>query len=562
MKSKPTISTLEEERNRHLFSLRLVADREAARDRDAQDTHDAPLPPTLIETIALTPEDADGQSDAASLVTWITGVSEDARRMLVESDIHILKSLGESNDTEYDRPFGFKETVLPIREGDTVVGALWSGKYRAASLSSSSINAIAKTLDVKPAEFSKRLEAIPVSHTHALQAQRALLEQVRDSLEWALALQERHRESAAQLLESERVRSLGTLSGGIAHHFNNLLSVILGYSSFLLNRMELSGEADKALRQISEAAQKGRRLTEEILAFAGSDVEQETPCSVHEIMQSVLSLLETQTAGRVRISKALEADKDTVRAPRSVLHQTLFNLLTNAMDSMPEGGDLAVRTDNTPLTIGGEDVPHVRIEVVDSGGTGDGTSQRDRRARRSKLSRLYGMVDQLDGTATVTSDAGLSNRAEVLLPLDRTVHDVPQPRKVKKRLAPSLIWIVDDDPIFCEMCDRVLSDDGHEVRVISSGSDLRKAWSEAKTPPSLFIIDFSMPEYNGLELCTWLREKGSKAPVILVSGFSHTQPDIHKALKMRKTYFLQKPFPVPELADIVTVALGETLLGN
>jgi FixJ family two-component response regulator len=69
-----------------------------------------------------------------------------------------------------------------------------------------------------------------------------------------------------------------------------------------------------------------------------------------------------------------------------------------------------------------------------------------------------------------------------------------------------------------------------------------------------------MPEYNGLEIVSWLREKGCKAPVILVSGFSHTQPDIHKALKIRKTFFLQKPFPVPELADIVSVALGETLL--
>ena len=115
-------------------------------------------------------------------------------------------------------------------------------------------------------------------------------------------------ELTEQLIQSERIRSLGTLSGGVAHHFNNLLSVILGYSSFVLNREQLSQEATEALQQISEAAQRGRRLTEELLAFAGSDVEEETLCHVHETIQSVLSLLQSQVHSRVRMDTRLLAN--------------------------------------------------------------------------------------------------------------------------------------------------------------------------------------------------------------------------------------------------------------
>jgi len=86
-------------------------------------------------------------------------------------------------------------------------------------------------------------------------------------------------------------------------------------------------------------------------------------------------------------------------------------------------------------------------------------------------------------------------------------------------------------------------------------------WRTARRKADLIIMDFSMPEYNGLQLCQWLRDEGAKTPVILVSGFAANQPDIKKALKLKKTHFLQNPFSFREMADTVTVALGETLIG-
>jgi len=407
-------------------------------------------------------------------------------------------------------------------------------------------SALAQSENLLPANLRQSIESASTPEEYA-----ALLPKI---LEWGTMAESLHREGVMQLLHTERERSLGTLSGGVAHHFNNLLSIILGYASFLLNRTELTEESSEALRAISDAAQKGRRLTEEILAFAGSDVEEETTCSLHEIVRSVLSLLESHTTGRIRVQTRFEAEDDQIRAPRSVLHQTVFNLLINAIDSMPQGGMLEVLIE--PATL--NDAPGIRLNVVDTAESIE--EEQDHATRAHRLSSVRGMIHQLSGTAELPDTQALINSADILLPLDRDIPAAPQMAPLRKRLAASQIWVVDDDPIFCEMCERVLTDDGHKVVTLPSGPAMMEAFDHAPEPPHLLIVDFSMPEYNGLEIVTWLRDKSCHAPVILVSGFLHTQPDIHKALKMRKTFFLQKPFPVPELADIVSVALGETLL--
>ncbi len=325
----------------------------------------------------------------------------------------------------------------------------------------------------------------------------------------------------------ERLQALGALSSGIAHHFNNLLSVILGYSSHLLNRMDLSEEAHDALLKISEAAQRGRRMTEEILGFSGSDAEEETTCSLHQMLTGLCPLLENQAAGRVRFVHHWDATDDSVHTQRSALHQSIYNLLTNFIDEhSTAGGDLHVFTNNVQRREAEQLVNYVRVRIASC------------------------------------EDPNCDDQVELMLTQSEALPAEDIPAVAPRKLASHVIWVVDDDPIFCEMCERVLGDDGHRVTTIPSGPALQAAYSSTTTPPNLLIIDFSMPDSNGLELRTWLRSEGCRAPVILVSGFSHAHPDIQKALKMRKTYFLQKPFPVPELADIVSVALGETLLGR
>ena len=372
-------------------------------------------------------------------------------------------------------------------------------------------------------------------------------------------------ELTQQLLQSERAQSLGTLSGGVAHHFNNLLSVILGYSSFVLNRESLSKEAAEALHKITEAAQRGRRLTEEILAFLGSESEEVKPCNVHDTLRQVLSLLESQTGTAIRVRTHLDARRDTVLSVPSAIHQIVFNLLTHAIDSMPDGGWLEVITSNDRLEGEAGDREYLQLDVVDLVEAG----AEERRAappgaprKNLKLSSAYGMVGRLEGSMVITEEGDAGSRVRVLLPIVVPGEAPAVEKKSRRRLTPRVIWVVDDDPIFREMCRQVLSDSGHSVQELDSGLEFRELWRKGGPQPDLIIMDFSMPEYNGLQLCEWLKAEGARVPVILVSGFAATQPDISKALRLKRTFFLQKPFSFREMTDVVTVAMGETLIGE
>jgi len=286
------------------------------------------------------------------------------------------------------------------------------------------------------------------------------------------------------------------------------------------------------------------------------------------MLTSILSLLLSQHSSKVNAETQLDAAEDTVLAPPSAIHQLIFNLLTNAIESMPEGGDLRIRSRNITEQREEGDVPCLALTFVDTGGIApldmeDADEELPGNGRSLKLSRVHGIAGSLDGSVTINADPGETTRVEVRLPVSAAG---PQPAEIltspTRHPAATTVWVVDDDRIFREMCLQVLRDEGHTVELLEDGRQMQNRWSDTGPAdlPRLMIIDFSMPEYNGLELCTWLRDEGSDVPVILVSGFSETQPDIHKALQLRKTHFLRKPFSFREMVDMVTMALGETLI--
>lgn len=567
MKKDATIQELAEERSRILRSMilfHLAAEVEAT---DVLRRIDPEYATSLFGGADLPWGDEGLYPDTARFLAEIRR-AEAVQRMCLLSDIEVLRKVKDTKADQVHRgPFGLREALFPVVLQGRVVHVVWSGKVRDEAFSAAEIADLSKTAGLSQAKAEELARSVPVVGRKPFDRVLVVCSRFRDALQQALSEHVRAADLAQQLVQSERAHSVGVLSGGVAHHFNNLLSVILGYSSFVANREKLSKEAADALHKITDAAQRGRRLTEEILAFLGSEAEEDAPCRVHDTVRSVLSLLESKTGTKVKVDSKLNAARDVVLATPSSIRQIIFNLLTNAIDSMPAGGTIEIRTRNTQMATEGGQQEYFQLEVIDSGGLSDaarrGAAGGDAGGRIGmKLSSVYGMVGRLDGTVLISAEAGAATRVQVLLPVLVEGAAVREEKKIRKRLAPSLIWVVDDDAIFREMCRQVLTDEGHTVMEASGGREFQEMWRKGGEKPDLIIMDFSMPEYNGLQLCEWLRNEGARVPVVLVSGFASNQPDIRKALRLRKTYFLQKPFSFREMADTVTVALGETLIGE
>ncbi|MEM7392538.1 MAG: histidine kinase dimerization/phospho-acceptor domain-containing protein, partial [Verrucomicrobiota bacterium] len=399
---------------------------------------------------------SDGRGDG--LLPESLTLGENGREAILQSDIAMLRQLRSTGeDLEYASPFQTVEAIYPIRIKEHIVGHLWTGKVFKGPLSDSNLENLARALGLPPDELTAHRDGLSTQNDRQLAATFETARNTRDVLEQSIRQHLQIKQYTSQLLESERTHSLGSLSSGIAHHFNNLLSVILGYSSLVLNKEELNDDSSKALRQISDAAQQGRRLTEEILAFTGSDVEEPEICALHDTMSSVLSLLQSQAASSIRIESRFNADNDAVLAYPSEIRQIVFNLISSAMDGMPSGGNLTITTSNTTLDCSVSSPDCIRIEVLDSGAMGNNVPEEemafydqnnlplvDDDQLNQKRSSLYGMVGRMRGNVTVSSNTENHTRVEVLLPLAAEL-GAEEETKARKRLAPSNIWVVDDD---------------------------------------------------------------------------------------------------------------------
>ncbi|MGD9872885.1 MAG: response regulator [Kiritimatiellia bacterium] len=478
------------------------------------------------------------------------------------------KTLATRQEQKATSRFGLYQAVVPVVVGDQVQCCLRTGWMITEPVSENLMKALQADGKIPEKDLKKAVSSLRIYTKDEELKVTEFLRQLCDLLTTLLNENRRADSLAEQLISSERARSLGALTGGVAHHFNSLLSVILGYSSFMLNRLSLPAEASDALQHISDAAQKGRRLTDEMLAFLGSESEEQSSCSVHEILENVVSLLHSQMHSRVRFEMKLGAGSDEISARPSALHQVVFNLLTNTLDAIEGSGSLSVMTRNSEVSAEGGPRRFIEIGVEEkepaaSGKNAAASGENLPPEKASlKLSSLFGLVADLEGSVMITPAAGGRPVVKVVLPVAGQAGLKPAGTEAGDQLRSSSIWVLDDDDTFREMCEFVLSGQGHKVHCLSSAQEMKDEWGSGGAKPDLIVMDFSMPDLNGLEMCQWLRRSDAETPVILVSGLSTHQPDIQKATALKRVSFLQKPFTFREMTDAVEKSLAESLIGR
>ena len=375
-----------------------------------------------------------------------------------------------------------------------------------------------------------------------------------------------------QLLQSQKLESLGTLAGGIAHDFNNILGIIMGHASLLREVAGSPAKLSKSAAAIEKAAVRGAALVRQILTFARKASVVIEPVSLNEIASELGRMIEETFPRSIAITLDLAPDLPLVDGDRTQLHQTLLNLCVNARDAMPAGGSLSITTERIrDRGQGGKQGWFARLIVADTGSGMDETTKRrvfepffttkePGRGTGLGLSVVYGIVESHNGFITVDSAPGKGTRFTLDFPL-------PHSQAVKEiaigTVEPSrtqgteTLLVVEDEEMLSELLKASLETLGYTVITASNGDQALKICETLGEKIALVISDLGLPGMSGRDLFLKLRALRPGARVVIATGY--LDPGTRTELLMLGANgFIQKPYLPDDVALAVRAALRET----
>jgi nitrogen-specific signal transduction histidine kinase/CheY-like chemotaxis protein len=380
-----------------------------------------------------------------------------------------------------------------------------------------------------------------------------------------------------QLQQSRKMEAVGRLAGGIAHDFNNLLTIISGYTELALSRPQLPGEAHADIERIENASGRAAALVRQLLAFSRKQVLQPKILDLNKIVLNLDSLLRRLMDERIDMVTRVKDDLGKVKADPAQVEQVIMNLVVNARDAMPEGGQLVVETCNTELDANYA-VEHVSVKpgryvmlaVSDTGVGMDRqtvahifepffTTKESGRGTGLGLSTVYGIVKQSGGYIWVYSEPGKGSSFKVYLPRVDEVPDAVATAGAAPRAqrGTETILIVEDEEAVRELIQTVLTEKGYDV--IPSLDPQHAEQIAARFPGEIHLLltDMVMPGTSGRELAERISARRQGIRVLFMSGYTDNVITSGGMLE-EGLAFLQKPFSPGALVQKVREVLSET----
>ncbi len=363
-----------------------------------------------------------------------------------------------------------------------------------------------------------------------------------------------------QLVQAQKMESIGLLAGGVAHDFNNLLTAIMGNAELALMDLGPDNPTRENIAEIVKAAEGAARLTSQLLAFARKQIIEPASLDLSALVADSLEMLRRLLGGDVEINAVLDSELGTIEADPGQIQQLLVNLTVNARDAMSDGGSLVIETANETVgreyaTSHPEIAPgsYVSLSVTDTGsgmtdetmshlfepffttkGPGKGTGL--------GLATCHGIVKQSGGHIWFHSELSLGTTVTILLP---RVESAARPAKgAAVREAPAIgtetVLVVEDDPSVRRLAVIGLRSRGY--RVLEAGNAAEALGLAAAEPElEMLVSDVIMPGMRGSELAARLRQLRPAAKTLLMSGHTDTMEAFHD-LDGRSIQLLQKPF--------------------
>jgi two-component system cell cycle sensor histidine kinase/response regulator CckA len=364
-----------------------------------------------------------------------------------------------------------------------------------------------------------------------------------------------------QLLQSQKMESLGMLAGGVAHDLNNLLGIILGYGEITLGKLDAASELRQNLEQIQSAGDRAVSVVRQLLAFSRKQIQQTQMLSLSHVVRGMETLLRRLIGEDILLFVKTEPHLGTVKADPGQIEQIIVNLVVNARDAMPLGGQLTIRTSN-------RDSPEVQpqqgldcspglqvmLEVSDSGSGMDAltqirifepffTTKGPGKGTGLGLATVYGIVKQSGGSISVHSKPGHGTTFRICLP---RVAGAPQPRNADRETeaipgGAETVLLVEDAGPLREVARRFLRQGGYTVLEAKDGADALTTVLEHTSPIHLLLTDVVLPGLSGPQLAQELRKAHPRLPVLYMSGYTDEALGRHGVLE-EGIALLEKPF--------------------
>jgi PAS domain S-box-containing protein len=377
-------------------------------------------------------------------------------------------------------------------------------------------------------------------------------------------------ENAQQaLFQSQKLESIGQLTGGVAHDFNNLLTAIMGSLELLKKRLPADAKAHALLENALQGALRGASLTQRMLAFARRQALQSEAVDIPALVEGMRGLMERSIGPRVVIRTQFADDLPAALSDANQLDSALLNLVINARDAMPDGGMITIAADAHALdadnALGLPAGNYVRLSVQDSGeGMDESTLQRATepffttkgvgKGTGLGLSMVHGLAEQSGGKLTLQSIPAEGTTVELWLPTGEGASlaaALPsRPQEAAGDTQCLTILVVEDDPLVLVNTAAMLEDLGHKVIETESADQALDILSR-DVPIDLMITDQAMPGMTGLELAARVKQQRPDLPIILASGYAELTGPPRPNLAS-----LAKPFNEAQLAEAVSAALS------
>ncbi len=505
---------------------------------------------TAANTVGMAAERRRAEAEMEKLAAFVKENPNPALEMTADGTITYFNAAVEKLTQAVGR--SHPGEILPANVSEIAAGCLQSGASRA-------------NLETKIGDHTISWSFYPVLSSHVVHC-------YGEEITTRLNLEE-------QLLQSQKMESIGQLAAGVAHDFNNMLTIIQGHTSRLLMDQNLAPRVQDAALAVHGAAERAAGLTRQLLMFSRKNIMQPRPLNLHEVIANLNKMLARLLGETIALRFECPQTPPPVYGDAGMMDQVLMNLAVNAHDAMPDGGTLTINVDE--CWVGPEYLEQhpdarlghfVRLQMTDTGcgmsakvrarifepffttkGVGKGTGL--------GLATVFGIVKQHAGWVEVASEVGRGTTFTIFFPASDETPVADAGPSVVAAPAPAggseTILVVEDELVLREMACEFLAGCGYRILEAGCGREALQVWGKHRSEIDLLLTDMKMPEgMSGMDLAEKMIAEQPTLKVIFTSGYSDdiVSPEM---LARTNAKFLPKPYAYADLTRLVRESLDK-----